>query len=252
MKGRYGPKHPDVIRLTKEISALEKIIKKKRSDSRRIRAVSQEAPDNPMYINLKTQIATIDTTIDNLISDKQKIEEDLDDYRQRIENAPLVEKEYNELTRDYAGIKAKYNEIMKNLMTANVSRGMEEGQYGQRFQIKNYAFIPQKPYKPNRIAIILLGFVLAAGFGFGLAALQEFFDHSIKNEKDLAALVGMPVLTVISKVETKQEKIRRLSRRLIWTFAAFGFIAVGMKLLNDHFMPINEIWDIILNNAKNM
>lgn len=252
LKGRYGPKHPDVVRLAREKEALEKLIGGRRETGRRVRKMSQEAPDNPMYVSLKTQIATINTSIAGLLSDQVEIERDLAEYRQRIENAPMVEKEYNELTRDYAATKAKYNEIMKNLMTANVARQLEEGQHGQRFEIKNYAFLPVKPYKPNRIAIILLGFVLAVGSGFSLAALQEYFDHSIKSEKDLASLVGIPVLTVISKVETREEKNRRLTRWLAWTAAVFGFVAVGLKLLNDHVMPIGDLWDIILTNAKNM
>lgn len=252
LKGRYGPKHPDVVRLAREKDALEKLIGGKKDTGRRVRKMSQEAPDNPMYVNLKTQIATINTTVAGLISDQAKIEEDLAEYRQRIENAPMVEKEYNELTRDYIATKSKYNEIMKNLMTANVARQLEEGQHGQRFEIKNYAFLPVKPYKPNRIAIILLGFVLAVGVGFTLAALQEFFDNSIKSEKDLASLVGIPVLTVISKVETREERLKRVTRRLAWTAAAFGFVAIGLKFLNDHVMPIGDLWDIILMNAKNM
>jgi uncharacterized protein involved in exopolysaccharide biosynthesis len=251
LNGRYGPKHPDVVRLKREITALEKMISNRRNE-RRVQTISREAPDNPMYINLQTQIATINTSIANLISDKEEIEKDLDEYRERIEKAPIVEKEYNELTRDYDGIKAKYNELMKNLMTANVARQLEEGQYGQRFEIKNYAFLPQKPYKPNRIAIILLGFVLAAGLGLALAAGREFFDHSIKNEKELSTIVGMPVLTVISKVETRQEKRKRITRNLAWTLATIGFIAVGLKLMNDHFLPMDDLWEIIINNAKKM
>lgn len=251
LKGRYGPKHPDVIRLTREKEALEKLINSKKDTGSRVRRMSREAPDNPMYINLKTQIATINTTIANLLSDKAEIEKDLSEYRERIENAPMVEKEYSELTRDYNATKSKYNEIMKNLMAANVARQLEEGQHGQRFEIKSYAFLPSKPYKPNRIAILLLGFVLAVGAGFSISAFQEFFDHSIKNEKELASL-GMPVLTVISKVETREEKMKRFTRRVAWTAAAFGFVAVGLKLINDHVMPISDLWEVILTNAKNM
>jgi hypothetical protein len=98
------------------------------------------------------------------MSDKYSIQAELSKFRQRIEKAPLVEKEYNELTRDYITTKQKYDETMNRLMTANVAKGIEEGQHGQRFEIKNYAYLPEKPYKPNRLNIILLGFCCCIRF----------------------------------------------------------------------------------------
>ena len=221
-------------------------------DSGRTRSIAKQVPDNPVYINLDTQISSIEASIYNLMDDRKKIQEDLDIYRQRIEKSPLVEKEYNELTRDYNTKKAKYDEVMKNLMAANVAKGVEEGQHGQRFEIKNYAYLPGKPYKPNRLAIILLGFVLASGLGIGLASLQEFFDNSIKTEKELNKLFGLPVLSVISKVETRKEKIKRIYRSLIWTSAVFVFVLIGAIILHEYLVPLDELWVIIKNNVKNM
>jgi uncharacterized protein involved in exopolysaccharide biosynthesis len=252
MQGRYGPKHPDVIKLKKEIRILEKSIKKKKSRRSQVRTVGTEVPDNPMYINLRTQIFSLQNTINNLEMDKKNIREDLAEYREKVHRAPFVEIEYNELTRDYDVTKKKYNELMNKLMAANLAQGMEEVQIGQRFEIKSYAYLPGKPHKPNRMAIILLGFVLGVGAGLGLVSLQEFFDDSIKSEKELSALFDMPVLTIISKVETRQEKMRHLGRRFMWAFAAFGLILVGGKLLNDYVIPINDLFEMIVNNAKSM
>jgi uncharacterized protein involved in exopolysaccharide biosynthesis len=251
LRGRYGPKHPDIITIEKQIAQLEREIDNRPRQSSNL-SVAREAPDNPVYINLTTQIASINSSIRNLMEDKQDIERELDKYRQRIIKAPMVEKEYSELTRDYATTKAKYNEIMGKLMTANVARGMEEGQFGQRFEIKNYSFLPKKPYKPNRIAIILLGFVLASGLGIGFAGIQEFFDHSIKNEKELYHAAGIPVLSVISKVETLQEKMRWWFRRCAWTVMVIVLLLIGIKMVDVHIVPVDELFDVIMNNAKNM
>ncbi len=251
LKGAYGPKHPDIVKLKKEIQILENSIGKKVNGNRTY-SIAQESPDNPAYINLQTQIASITNNINNLQIEKQNIREDLEKYRKRIENAPEVEKKFNKLTRDYNITNRKYNETMDSLMAANVAKQMQEGQFGQRFEIKNYAFLPGKPYKPNRIAIILLGIVLAFGLGFGIAALQEFFDHSVKCEKELAGLASIPVLTVIPKVETREEKINRAFHRLIWVCVALGFFLIGAKIVNEYVMPLNQVLDMIVNNIKNM
>lgn len=251
LKGRYGPKHPDVIKMDKEIKEFERDIANRPNRSRTL-GVAKEAPDNPVYINLTTQIASINSSLRNLMVDKQDIQVELDKYRQRIINAPLVEQEYNDLTRDYSATKAKYNEIIGKLMTANVAKGMEEEQHGQRFEIKDFSFLPKKPYKPNRIAVMLLGFVLASGLGVGFAGIQEFFDQSIKNENELYKAAEIPVLSVISKVVTRQEKLRSLYRRFAWTVAAIVILLIGMKMVDTHVFPVGQLVDMIINNAKNM
>jgi polysaccharide biosynthesis transport protein len=250
-EGRYGSNHPDVIRLNKEIQTLEKSISSKTS-SNEVHNLSKQVPDNPFYINLTTQISSIDSSIANLMNDRQSIQQELTKYRQRIENAPFVEKEYNDLTRDYNTTKQKYDETMNKLMGANVAKGIEEGHHGQRFEIKNYAYLPKKPYKPKRLNIILIGFVLASGLGLSIAALQEGLDTSIKTEKELNKLVSVPVLTVISKVETQKEKSRRIFQRLVWVGVFLGVVLIGATIVNQFVIPIDELWAVILTNAKNM
>jgi polysaccharide biosynthesis transport protein len=202
MEGRHEPKHPDMVKINKEIIILEQSVANKEG-SNRIQKISENNPDNPVYINLMTQISSVNAAIANLINDRQGIEQELSKYRKRIENAPFVEKEYNELTRDYYTKKQKYDDLMNKLLDANVAKGIEKREHGQRFEIKDYAYLPKKPHKPNRMAIITLGFFLASVLGLGIVSVQEFFDHSIKNEKELNRLFDVPVLAVISKVETK-------------------------------------------------
>lgn len=252
LRGQYGPKHPDVVKLRREVAALERSINEKAHMIESGISHKEENPDNPAYINLKTQIATVQTTIKNLESDKDAIQKDLAEYRRRIEMSPLVEKEYNELTRNYDLTKAKYDDLMNKLMNAKVAKGMEEGQHGQRFEIKSHAYLPGKPYKPNRIAIILLGFVIATGMGFGVTSLQEFFDHSIKNEQELGNVSQAPVLATVYKVSTRKEKIEGVARRLVWVVAAIGVVFIGVKMVNEYFMPLEKIWEIIQENAKKM
>ena len=108
------------------------------------------------------------------LEDKKNIRKRLEKFYRKVEISPSVEKEYMEMTRDYESAKRKYNEIHNKLLTAKVAKGMEETQRGERFTITEPAQLPQKPYKPNGVAIILIGFILALGAGVGLAAALEF------------------------------------------------------------------------------
>ena len=244
-KGRLGPKHPDLIRLAKEVEILsaevdQLLTEKIKSD------VAEERPDNPTYINLKTQIFVAESEIRNLTQDKEETENQIGIYRQRIEKTPLIEKEYKELTRDYSLARTKYDDISAKLMQARVAKGVEESQFGERFVIVDPAALPENAYKPNRIAIVVLGFILAIGVGVGLAVVQEGLDHSIKSIDELNEITGNKVLSIVTMIETKEEKRNRRVKKLAWAMGTTCVIMTALVCVNTYVMPLGEVLDIII------
>ena len=241
LQGKLGPKHPDVVKLSKEVRVLSKEVDELLTEKAKTE-VSDQKPDNPAYINLMTRITALELEIEALIKARDKVEEKMDEYERKIERAPLVEKEYLELTRDYENAKRKHSEIVNKLLTARISKGMEQTQRGERFAITEPAQLPEKPYKPNRIAIALIGFVLAIGAGVGLAAAREAMDHSVKTADELNSLTGVPVFSVVSLMETDEERRPRLIRRILLVATAVGGIVVALILVNQFVMPLDIIW----------
>jgi len=245
-KGKLGAKHPDVLRLSKEVDFLSKDL----SDSLTkpaIKEVAEQKPDNPTYINLKSQIVSSENEMKFLKQQKEKITQEIELYQKRIDNSPSIEKEHNDLTRDYESAKHKYKEIMSQLMTANISKGMENKQRGERFIIKSNAYLPEKPYKPNRIGIILLGFILAIGSGVVLSAFQESFDNSIKTSNQIKNLTGVPVFSTISLIETDEELRSRRIRKVFWAFGVLSFVGVVLLFINYYIIKLDVMWMIILD-----
>jgi len=241
VRRKLGSKHPDLIKLKKEKLLLSKELDRLPANSI-YPALDDEKPDNPAYINLKVQIASADMQIDNLTFEKKIMLEELEGYRKKMRNAPVVEKEYNELTRDYKSAEGKYNEILNKLMEAKISEGMEEKKRGERFTITEPAYLPEKPYKPNRVAIILLGFVLAFGASTGLAAIKEFLDNSVKSADELQNLTGVPVFSVISYVESDNEKRTRRLRRGMWVLVTMAGISGVLVVVSTFFVSLDSLW----------
>ncbi|MEA2109169.1 MAG: GNVR domain-containing protein [Pseudomonadota bacterium] len=238
LKGKLGPKHPDVIKLEKEIKLLKQQIEKQQSQTA-INAASENNPENPAYINLKTQIASATMEINSLKQEKKRIEEKINHYQQLIDNIPLVEKEYNDLIRDQQTDQAKYQEIMNKLLEAKVSQEMEESQQAERFTIIDPALTPERPAKPNRLAIVLIGFVLALGAGVGLAAVRENLNDAIKTEEELGRLTGLPVLTSIPLMESDKERRQKRNKKLIVVLILGLVIALGLLLFHLYVMPLD-------------
>jgi len=247
LKGKFGPKHPDVIKLSREVGLLSKEVDKLLTEKVSME-VAAEKPDNPTYINLMTQFVTADMELKHLLQDREETKQDLEEYYRRVEKAPLVEKEYIELTRDYANAKRKYDEILGKLMAARVAKEMDDTQRGERFTITDPAYLPEKPYKPNRIAIILIGFVLALGAGVGLAAAQEYTDHSVKTANEVNDLTGVPIFSVIPLMQTDEERRVRRIKRIVLVLVAVGVIALALEWVNRFEMPLDILWTKIQRN----
>ena len=241
LQGKYGPKHPDVLNLKKEVEQLSKEVDQLVSE-RAITKVSEQKPDNPLYVSLMTQLVITDTELKERIQEKRKVQGLISDYQQRIDSAPMLEKEFNELTIDYQNARSKYNELSNKLLESRLSQGMEETQRGARFTIIEQAQLPEKPYKPNRLAVILLGVVLASLSGLAISAFQEYLDNSVKTSDELSALTGVPVLSVITLVETEEEKRAGRFRKVGWSAVVICAIVLVWWAVDYFVVPSENLW----------
>ncbi len=237
-KAKLGDKHPDVIRLTKEAELLKQQIIYAQNNT----TAANENVDNPAYMNIKAQIIVAEAEIDALRKERIKLTSKLDDYQKRLEMAPFIDEEYNSLTLDYQTAKKKYNEVANKLHSAKIAQMMDTSESGQRFRVDSPANLPGRPSKPNRLLIILLGFVLGFGFSVVLAALMEGLDSSIKATEELEHLAGVPVLATLSFVDSPEQKRLRRAKQLTVCATVIVFVLIGSLLLNWFVMPIDDIW----------
>ena len=245
LESDLGQKHPDVIKTKKEIALLSKEVNEKTTEATKLK-ISEENPDNPVYINLAAQINALNIEIEAIKNNEKKIIESLAEYEKRIEHAPTVENELNALTRDYETLKDKYKEILNEVMSAQVALNVEGMQKGQRFIIASPAYLPTKPFKPNRLAIIIVGLLIGLGTSTMLTALQESIDDSIKTPSQIKEILNAPVLSSISYIITDREKRVKRLKRVTWLFfAALGVVAC-LYFVNQYVIKLEYLWSIIL------
>lgn len=244
----FSIKHPDIIKLKKSIKILGeeiKVLREKKTDSEQITG----KPENPVYINLQTQIATADMDIQSLKTRQEEIRTKLNDYLKRLELTPQIEREYQFLTRDYENARIRYRETSSKLMEAKTAEELEKTQKGQKFTIIDPAIYPEKPFKPNRLAIILIGFILGLGGGVGAASLKEFSDQSIHSETFLANLAKKPVLAVIPLIVTDSDiRDKKLRAFIVITILGISFI-LAVLAIHLFYMPLDIIWFKVLRRV---
>ncbi|MFZ7111481.1 MAG: GNVR domain-containing protein [Desulfatiglandales bacterium] len=249
LQGSLGAKHPDVLTLMKEIETLDQDVARMKTVEAGYHLTSNK-PDNPAYIQLRTQIASANMEIESLAEERRRIKDEIVKYSNRLANIPLAEKEYNQLLRDYENARHKYSEMTGKLMEARVSQEMEETQRGERFTIVEAAQLPEKPHKPNRTAIILISLVLALGAGVGIAALRESLDRSVKTADELSRLSDLPVLTVIPFKETDRERGAKRVRKAALGLGCVCVLVCALILVHLYVMPLEVLWAKLQRRAS--
>ena len=256
MQGTYGPNHPEIKTIKREISILKPEVNNLVTETVKIK-ISEEKPDNPAYINLVTQINSIKMEMVAIQDDKKQFIQQIEEFQRRIEKAPLVEKELNELTRDLESSQKKYLEISNKLMEARVSEELEEKQQSQRVSIASSAYLPTDPFKPDRLLIIILGFVSAMVIGSFFVAIREGMDNTIRTTDQIKDITGFPVLSSVSLIITNEEKRSRRYKKLFLSLAII-LVAGALLVLIDKFiidfdiliLKFDPTWKIILERIN--
>ena len=243
LMGTVGENHPDVIKLKREAKILSQEIERLQT-GKKLRTASEAKPDNPAYMNLKAQIIAAKTEIDGLYSERSKKEADLEMYRKRLEMSPVVEREYNQLTRDFESAKQKYNDLLDKLLSVKLSREMDSSGRGEQFVITDPPMLPGRPYKPNRVAIILLGMVLGLGLSTGLVTLRERLDTSVKTADDVEKITGLPVIASVTIYESDDQRKARRKKRIVWASTAAILILCGSFFVDRYLVQLDDLWNL--------
>ena len=236
---RLGNDHPDVLQSRRKVAALEQeIVRLKAVPERKI----TPRPENPAYINLQAQLNSATSSLEAFRKTRLEIKRRLQVYATRLEKGPEIEPEYLVLIRDRDTSGQKYQDIRSRLLEAKVSEGLEVQRKGERFSLIDPPSLPEKPFKPNRMAIILLGFILALGGGVGSGAVAESLDHSIRTPDQLAALTQQFPLAVIPFMPNENDLFRAKMRWRLVKTAGVSVVAVTLVILHVFVIPLDVLW----------
>ncbi len=102
-------------------------------------------------------------------------------YDSKFNQLPKSAIEYARLQRSRESLEKLYILVEEKYQEAVIN---EQSQPGNVIII-DVARRPDKPAKPNRLLIVLVGTILGLGFGLGYAFLRNYFDNTVKSPEDL-------------------------------------------------------------------
>jgi uncharacterized protein involved in exopolysaccharide biosynthesis len=239
LRERVSESHPDVIRAQEVVASLEREVQAATARAAQPPAVK---PENPAYINIQSQLASTTASLEALQTARIDLKRRMAEYAKRLETTPAIEPEYLDLVRDRENSVRKYQEITSRLMEAQVSAELEVQRKGERFSLINPPELPEKPDRPNRLAIVLLGALLAIAGGIGTGVATDNVDRTIRTPEQLGRAMRSLPLAVIPYLPTEEE-VRLLGRRrTAFGLAGLGVIVAGAVVLHLTWMPLDVLW----------
>ncbi|MEW6427396.1 MAG: GNVR domain-containing protein [Thermodesulfobacteriota bacterium] len=236
LTARFSDKYPDVVKMKAEIVELEAKVKNTES------AGDGELPDNPAYITLATQLAAVGSDLGAFQRQLKENQAQVEVIRRRIQATPRLEQEYGVLQANRRSLQTKYDDLMGKFLEAKVAQGLEKEQKGERFTIIDPARLPEKPFKPNRLAIVLIGIVLGAGVGAGTAALKEMADNAVHGPEIFLRTGAVRVLACIPEIVTAADRMRSRRRRVMVGASLAVAVVVGALVFHYAVMDVDILW----------
>jgi len=214
---RYTASHPDVKNLANKVRTLEAQLA---SASSAPQPPSESRPDNPAYISILVQMEAADVEISALRQRARLLRSRINEYETLLQASPQVEREYLALQREYDQAIRQYDEVRAKQTDAQQAQDLEASEKGERYVLQRSPSEPTSAAFPNRIAVVILGMIMAMVCALGAMIVVEALDGKVRGIRDLRNLTGgIPPIAVIPVLETSAGHRRRT---YIWSSAIVG------------------------------
>jgi len=241
LKEKYPVNQPDVVKQEQRIAKLTQEL-----DEAKSQEDEETRQGSTIYMTLTTQLRFTQNRIDYLSERKNELQIKIQELQSNIDKTPLIEKEYQNLGRMRQTSINKYTEMEAKYRAAKLAQTLEEEQKGETFTLIEPPIAPEKPEKPNRKKIAVMGMVLGLGVGLGIIVLLELMNEVIRGPKSLERIAGIQAIVVIPYIETPLEIAQRSRKvKLIMVFAGVLFVAL-IALTHFFFMSLDLVWAKIM------
>lgn len=214
----FNDNYPDIVLLKRQIRELEE--QPGGTDLSPAAAIvpplatRRDNLSSTQQLNLSsTELLTLNSEIESLKRKQERTLAQIREYERRVEETFVNEQNLLNLARDYETSQRNYQNLLDKRLHAKIAENLEKRQKGEQFRILDPANLPQKPFKPDRRKIVLLGSLLSIGLGVGVLALKEQLMPSYRKPEDFQGSVDLPVLVTIPKdpaLESGRHRLRGL------------------------------------------
>jgi capsule polysaccharide export protein KpsE/RkpR len=182
---------------------------------------------NQQYADLKAMQLKAELAILEAEQKVARIGATLSSLEAEAKNAPPVEAELAELTREFETAKKNYEDLLPRRESARMSQAVDTTVDVVQFRVVDPPTVPAKASGPNRNIILFLGTLVSLAGGAFAAFARGTLASAVISARDLSNTYGLPVIATIGTPAGSFSRIRFSLQLISVIISALG-IAVAM------------------------
>jgi uncharacterized protein involved in exopolysaccharide biosynthesis len=249
--------HPDIADINRRIATAEKDVQDQKArdlaafKSRQSADAQRQAVSNaPQNLNAlprsKRSIKDFDDELSRLKTEERDLQQRIAVLQQRFDSTPGVQEGYLQIQSDYASAKENYDVLARKFDDARLAESIETGHQGENFRILDAAVPPEGPSAPDRMRLVLMGFLLALAAMAAVVVVTEQFDTSFHTVDEVREFTAVPVIATIPQIGTGPR--RGWLRATLSTASAVAAV-VAVATLSAYFAHGNDTLVRLLNRV---
>jgi len=219
---RYTQDFPDVQRIERQI----KILKTRIASGE---TYAGNAVGSPAVVELETQLEANQTQTDALERQAAQMRQQLMNVESHVEAAPQVERQYKALALNLQLAQTKYNQLLKYQMDAQLTSQAIASGRSDRIRVLQAPGVPLAPAKPKRLAIAIVGLMLAILLGLTAVVIAESVDQNVRGSRDIRRVLALSPLGVIPEI--RDSVTARRHRLQVAMLTACVFVGTAVVLV---------------------
>lgn len=244
MRERYSEEHPDVVTLNSRVAEVAAMLG---TQAHSLEGAIAPQADNPVFVTLRGQLASVQMEINGIRTRQNQLRGKFAEYDRRLRETPQAEREYLDITRERENATRRYQEVKAKLMEAQVARSLEQDSKADQFAVIEPANLPEKPIRPNRMALALLGAALSLGAGVAIGGIREGLDKTIHGASQLAQTLRSPILASIPEFGRSRKRGGRLKAATAVT--AVLMLVIVAALVHFFIAPLGDLFAVAGDRA---
>ena len=189
---KYNENTPLVVNVRKEINIVQDFIKKQEEDLKGKVRTGQ----NIVYQDIEREMIKTEADLSSQMAKNAALREQVTQLDREIQTLDLRENELQNLKREMSTNERNYKTYLEKVEEARISDDLNR-QKMANISVIQAAAVPAKPVKPKKALNIVLGVILGAVSGLGLAFFNEYTNQGLSTPESAERRLGLPVLGTI-------------------------------------------------------
>jgi uncharacterized protein involved in exopolysaccharide biosynthesis len=170
------------------------------AENRKLVARQYESAEDTVRV-LLVRLFNLRSELDYLYSKVSYLQAALTELTDKMNLLPEYQARLHRLDEEILTATELRDRFKRQQESSSISQALLQDMSSSKYKVVEEAKLPLAPFKPDRLKIILMGFVLGLVIGCAAAVVAELFDTSFKKVEDVEADLGLQVMGVIPKID---------------------------------------------------